>query len=144
MNQVSKSHETYGELFRKVETNRNDLQSAKDEEMKKISEGFRKMRMALDAREAEFKVEFEDKVREHFRFMNKESIKLRYIFEEIDKIYQNINKLQELLERFDEYTVVGSTQKIRLMDQSYQLLSKKLLNQFSVDLFYEASNPKLV
>ena len=77
--------------------------------MKKISEIFNKLRAALDHREAEFKSEYEEKVREHFTFMNKESIKLKYIFGELDKMYQNINKLQDLLDRFDDCTIVGST-----------------------------------
>ena len=112
--------------------------------MKKVSEVFRKLRLALDRREVELKTEYSERIREHFTFMNKESIKLRYIFGELDKLYTNINKLQELLERFDDYTIVGSTQKIRLLDQSYLVLNNKLLNQHSTDSFKKATHPKIL
>lgn len=90
---MENSHSTYGELYRQVESNKDQLQIQKDKEMKKVSEVFRKLRLALDRREVELKTEYSERIREHFTFMNKESIKLRYIFGELDKLYTNINKL---------------------------------------------------
>lgn len=71
--------------------------------------------------------------------MTTEALKLRHIHGEIDSVYQGIDKLQTLLERFDDYTVVGACQKIRLVEQSFRVLQRKLIEPSPLDSFRVAS-----
>ena len=85
-----------------------ELDKFKEVELQKMTDTFRKMRQALDEREAVFKRDYEEMVKSQFEYLNKDSFKLRNIYTEIDHIYQNILKVQTLQEQFDDYTIVGS------------------------------------
>jgi len=61
---VDGNHENYYEVYRKVEQNKNDLDQVKEEELTKVTEAFRQMKIALDVREAEFKRQYEQRVRD--------------------------------------------------------------------------------
>ena len=52
-----------------------------------MTDTFRKMRQALDEREAVFKRDYEEMVKSQFEYLNKDSFKLRNIYTEIDHIY---------------------------------------------------------
>lgn len=136
---VGRHHESYGDLYRKVEQNLSDLEKYKHEELNKVTEAFRQVRAALEQREAQFKREYQQRVKDQFAFMTAEAQKLRHIYSEVDAVYQGINKLQVLLERFDDYTVVGACQKIRLVEQSFKILQRKLIDPNPVDGFRVAS-----
>ena len=64
-----------------------ELDKFKEVELQKMTDTFRKMRQALDEREAVFKRDYEEMVKSQFEYLNKDSFKLRNIYTEIDHIY---------------------------------------------------------
>ena len=97
------------------------------------------MRRALDEREKEFKKQFELKVKDQFHFMNVELAKVKQIFVELDNVYQNINRFKLNLNRFDDFTVVGSCQKIRMFEKQYQIMFAKIILPNPVEKFKAAA-----
>ena len=95
--------------------------------MSKITDAFQKMKAALEHRELWFKQQYEMKVKDKFHLLSQESQKIRHVFTEVDVIYQAIIKLQNLLSRVDDYTVVGACSRINLLEDSYKILQQKLI-----------------
>ncbi len=130
---IGRHHESYGDLYRKVEGNLRDIDEVRKEQEKKITDVFNTIREAINKREAEFRHSFEQKIKDNFVFMNQKSQKLRQITTEVDGLYQQIARVGEFLDRLDDFTVAGCSQKIKLRDQQFKQLHKKVIEPHPLD-----------
>ena len=94
-----------------------NLDAFKEAELKKVEDAFKKMRDSLAEREANYKRMYIENVKSQFMYMSQESMKLRHICTEVNMIYEDLTKIQGYMEKFDDFTVVGSCQKVKLYEE---------------------------
>ena len=59
---------------------------------------------------------FRDKSQGQYSSICKETANVRFIYSEINNLYEQITRLQDLLELVDDFTVVGTCGKLSLME----------------------------
>lgn len=116
---VADRHERYGGMFKRAEEELQDLEKLQNLELQKIMDTFKEVREAIDKREKEFRETFKQRSKDQYSHLCKETANLRFVFGEINHLYENVQRLQNLMELVDDYTVVGSCGRIDLFRQSF-------------------------
>ena len=70
-------------------------------------------------------------------------MKLRHICTEVNMIYEDLTKIQSFMDKLDDFTVVGSCQKVKIYEDQFLVLYKKLFDPYPVSHFKGSSEYSL-